>query len=524
VASAVAALVAPATPSAGATQDGPLVFSRVTSRTTNPFNLYDLYVRRLDGSVARLTNALAEPGATAQGGYGYADAAPSRTGAYVLTTRVVGSNSFVELLGSSGRRVRTLSTGCNESHAGTPRWLSDTKVLFLGHDNAWAYTVNLDGTSCAPYASLGGPMVWGAAVSPDRTRVALSVMVGDHFQVAVQAPNGTGRRVVTASAVDLAEPAWAPDGRRLVVRRGDAFARSGGLGILTVPATGTTAVTAVAGVTAGWAPAFTRDGAGLLYAGPSTAPGIYSWRAGTSRRLTTAADGPAALLLFSGATTLTVPRPTSAVTTGLAFPVGWGAPGGTRYTVDWARRVLSNGTWVTSPWARWRTLTSTTSGTFGAGNVPVAVAQGTSYWFRVVAYDAYGSHGPAVTARAVVPYDVTATRQAWSGPWGTSSGVTGRWLGTLRSTSTRGASMTVARTTTNALQLVGDRCPTCGQVQVWLDGTLRATVDTGATTTRVRQLLWASPALSFTGHTLRVVNLGTAGRPLIRLDAVVVAR
>src|SRR4051812_262135 len=65
---------------AAATVEGPLIFSRETTRATLPFSLHDLYVRRLDGTVGRLTNALAEPGATSQGSYGYLGAVPNRTG------------------------------------------------------------------------------------------------------------------------------------------------------------------------------------------------------------------------------------------------------------------------------------------------------------------------------------------------------------------------------------------------------------------------------------------------------------
>lgn len=509
---------------AAATVEGPLIFSRETTRATLPFSLHDLYVRRLDGSVGRLTNALAEPGATSQASYGYLGAVPNRTGSSLVATLREGSSTRVDLLTSAGHRVRTLSTGCREGHATSPVWLSDTKVLFLGHDNAQAYTVNVDGTGCSSYAPANGPVIAGVAVSADRTKVALSVFNGTQFQIAVQAANGTGRRFVTSSTVDVADPSWAPGGQRLVVRLGDPSASGGRLGTLTVPNSGTTTVSPLSGITSGWAPMWTRDGRGIYYSGPTTAPGLFVWRGGASARLTAAHDGPGSLLPFSGATTVSIPRPTAVATTGLAFPVRWGAASGVRYTIDYARRVLSAGTWVLTPWSRWRTLTTTTSGTFGASGLPIHVTPGTSYYLRVTAYDAYGSHGPAVVARAVVPYDQSASWLGYTGTWHSGTGLAGRWLGTLRTTSTRGASLTSTPTTTNLIQVVGDRCPACGQMQVYLDGVLRATVDTHASTTLTRQVLWSSPSLSFTGHRLRLVNLATATRPEVHLDAVAAGR
>ncbi len=63
-----------------------------------------------------------------------------------------------------------------------------------------------------------------------------------------------------------------------------------------------------------------------------------------------------------------------------------------------------------------------------------------------------------------------------------------------------------------------------GQVGVFVDGTLRATVDTGALGKQHRTVVWQIILKPGAAHTLRVVNKGTAGRPRVDLDVVLAGR
>lgn len=91
--------------------------------------------------------------------------------------------------------------------------------------------------------------------------------------------------------------------------------------------------------------------------------------------------------------------------------------------------------------------------------------------------------------------------------------------GTTHRTTAAGAS---AQFTVKAYQrevgLVMETAPDRGKFQIWVNGALRATVDTYATVKRHRVVVWTGkvPADS----TIKLVNLATPGRPRIDLDAI----
>lgn len=62
--------------------------------------------------------------------------------------------------------------------------------------------------------------------------------------------------------------------------------------------------------------------------------------------------------------------------------------------------------------------------------------------------------------------------------------------------------------------------PGRGKFAVFVDGVRKATVDTGADSNRPRVVVWQT-SVKQEGSVIRVVNLATAGRPRIDLDAVV---
>ncbi len=66
--------------------------------------------------------------------------------------------------------------------------------------------------------------------------------------------------------------------------------------------------------------------------------------------------------------------------------------------------------------------------------------------------------------------------------------------------------------------VVVERAADRGEVDVYVDGTKRARVDTGAATTAHRMIVWES-LLAPGSHTLRLVAVGTPGRPRVDLDA-----
>ncbi|MFC4786213.1 hypothetical protein ACT8ZV_17160 [Nocardioides sp. MAHUQ-72] len=105
---------------------------------------------------------------------------------------------------------------------------------------------------------------------------------------------------------------------------------------------------------------------------------------------------------------------------------------------------------------------------------------------------------------------------SYRGTWSTSrfSGFSG---GTTHWTSRAGDSFTATFDGDGPIGLVMEKAPDRGKADVYVDGVLRKTIDTHATTTKHRIVVWQGLFKSGP-HTLRVVNKATAGHPRIDLD------
>ena len=223
--------------------------------------------------------------------------------------------------------------------------------------------------------------------------------------------------------------------------------------------------------------------------------------------------------VLTHATAMSAPAFTTATSTGTSFVISWGAPGSpSSYVIQYARRVKNSaGAWVTTSWTTWKTV----AGTVHSASFPGA--QGGTYLFHARAIYAGGAasaYSPAVTS--VVPYDDRSTAAVYSTGWtrGTSSS---RFLGTFTYTTLASKTMTF-KTDALYFSLIGDKCAACGQLRVYIDGVLTATVDTYRSTTAVRQALYSKAFSSTAVHTLKIVTLGTAGRPKVLIDAIGVKR
>jgi hypothetical protein len=209
----------------------------------------------------------------------------------------------------------------------------------------------------------------------------------------------------------------------------------------------------------------------------------------------------------------------SSIATGVKFPVSWNGATAKFEVVYGERERVAADTWYPPAVTRvWYMSTSLKTSTFTG-------AQGHTYYFKVTGVDEFGN----VTAEsgiksANVPLNDTYYGLAYSAGWTTPSSAT-RWMGTLRSHTAAGASMTFT-VETASFTVVGDRCAACGQVRVYVDGVLKATVDTRAPNTQVRQVLYAGPALpgGVKSHTIKLVVVGTPGRPKVNLDGLALGR
>ncbi|HEX2626562.1 MAG TPA: fibronectin type III domain-containing protein [Candidatus Limnocylindrales bacterium] len=144
---------------------------------------------------------------------------------------------------------------------------------------------------------------------------------------------------------------------------------------------------------------------------------------------------------------------------------------------------------------------------------------GHTYKFRVRARDKAGNVGAWTTAYTWRGYlrQNTDAAFAYAGTWATSSAAQASG-GSVKSSSTAGASATLTFSG-RAVGLVTTLGPTRGAVQVWVDGVLSATIDTYADATVARQVVFSKGWSSYATHTIKLVVVGTAGRPTFELDA-----
>jgi hypothetical protein len=212
----------------------------------------------------------------------------------------------------------------------------------------------------------------------------------------------------------------------------------------------------------------------------------------------------------------TLTGPTSITTIERTVAVTWaGSDTGSGIASYDAR--LQVGTWQSpmSGWqypAAWHGLT--TSG------LTAVVSPGKDYCYSVRARDRAGNvgeFGPAKCTAAPLDDRSLQTVGAWSR--GTPSAAY-YYEGTSTSTMARGATLTLAGTYARRVSVVAVRCPTCGAVDVIVDGKVIGRINLRSATNvfRSTQQVYLAPSAKRSTITLRSV---TAGR-LVRIDGLAI--
>ena len=171
---------------------------------------------------------------------------------------------------------------------------------------------------------------------------------------------------------------------------------------------------------------------------------------------------------------------------------------------------------------QWRALPALGAITTTARRAWFSGEPGETYEFRVKGETAKGRLGPPSFAETMVPVDDDQNRdKKYRGDWVTSR--TKRYyLRTEHQSAKAGSSLTYSFDGTRVF-LMGSKGPKRGQAKIFVDGVNYGTVDFRARTYRTRRLLWSSPSLkpisSIRRHRLKVVVVGTRGRPRIGIDA-----
>ncbi len=140
----------------------------------------------------------------------------------------------------------------------------------------------------------------------------------------------------------------------------------------------------------------------------------------------------------------------------------------------------------------------------------------TTTW-SMTAHDQAGNTTASSTSGTPVILQESAAVK--SGTWSTRSS-TSYLGGKSYSSASKNASLTWTFTGRSAAWVVS-RATTSGQAHIYVDGVKTATVDLKSSTTKYRDVIWTKTWSSSSKHTIKIVVVGTSGRPTITTDGLV---
>ncbi|MFD3455702.1 peptidoglycan recognition protein [Streptomyces sp. NPDC058691] len=162
--------------------------------------------------------------------------------------------------------------------------------------------------------------------------------------------------------------------------------------------------------------------------------------------------------------------------------------------------------------------TAPATATFGPTTTSWSTAgkAGSAVTYNLKATDMAGNYATTSVSRtAAIIQETSATR---TGTWTSKS--SGSYLGGKSLTSkSKNASLTWTFTG-RSVGWVVSRASTSGQAYVYVDGKKTATVDLKSSGTQYRQTIWSTSWSTSAKHTLKIVVVGTSGRPAITTDGI----
>ncbi|MDX6346674.1 MAG: hypothetical protein QOF84_1464, partial [Streptomyces sp.] len=159
--------------------------------------------------------------------------------------------------------------------------------------------------------------------------------------------------------------------------------------------------------------------------------------------------------------------------------------------------------------------TATYGPTITSANHTVKSGAATTWSMR--AYDYAGNY--RTSSPAFTPVILQETSAVKSGTWTTKS--SSSYLGGKSySSGSKGAALTWTFTGRSAAWVVS-RASASGQAYVYVDGVKVTTVDLKSSTTKYRQAIWTKSWSSSAKHSVKIVVVGTSGRPTVTTDGLV---
>ncbi|MFD4714832.1 N-acetylmuramoyl-L-alanine amidase [Streptomyces sp. NPDC058430] len=164
-------------------------------------------------------------------------------------------------------------------------------------------------------------------------------------------------------------------------------------------------------------------------------------------------------------------------------------------------------------------LLTPTTATFGPTTASSSrtAASGTASTWSMKAYDYAGN--TRTSSASFTPVILQETSATKSGTW-TSRSSTSYLGGKSYSSGSKAASLTWTFTGRSA-SWVASRASSSGQAYVYVDGVKVSTVDLKSSSTLYRQAMWTKSWSSSAKHTVKIVVVGTSGRPTITTDGLV---
>ena len=211
-------------------------------------------------------------------------------------------------------------------------------------------------------------------------------------------------------------------------------------------------------------------------------------------------------------------------------PCSWKFDSGTiigssiRSTLSWqpATGSFSGGSYVVlrrRDTASWSTIATQTG-----RSIRQALTFGTTYRYALRTKTSNGAIGRLAYGQ---PLEATLFQEGtslarYSGTW-TKTLSSSASHGNLR-TSTKAGSYVEFKRAAMAIAVIARRGPTSGQAKVYVDGVLKSTIDLRRSTTQNRVVVFSASWTTAATHRVRVVVVGTPGRPRIDIDGFAVAR
>jgi hypothetical protein len=206
------------------------------------------------------------------------------------------------------------------------------------------------------------------------------------------------------------------------------------------------------------------------------------------------------------------PREGSQLTSVVPTTISWTASDPTVHKV--ATGVVRTKLQVSRNGGMWKNVTL---GSAAATSVVVNLTPSGSYRFRVRAFDRAGNVSAWVAGPKFRPRLLQQSQATLSADW---SGVTDAALSGGSAASSHATAATASLSFYGrAISWIGSVGPGAGLAQVYVDGTLTETVDLHAATAGAKRILFSHAWGTLGSHSLRIVVLGTYGRPEVIVDA-----